>query len=203
MALIPLVLATALATAAPPADAVDCAYPHAALLALPVDAFDQDMDGGWRELDNRGCQQQAADLIAEYRRQPKAAGITILPWHEAQIRAELGQNARAAALMRQSLKPTDQDRGGWNLYVQGSIAFLEQDRSALEQARAQLARLPPPPQLELRDGFLIMQTAGGEQRVPWPPNLSVLDGLLRCFDKDYQHAYSSAQCRPELATQGT
>lgn len=203
-----MLLALALAAAAATSDSTpptpDCHVDHAAMMALPVNAFDQDMDGGWRALDMRkGCQEAAADLIADYRRLPKAQGIGLLAWHEAQIRADLGQSERAIALMRESYKTEAEDKTGWNPYVDGTVAFLRKDRAALEQARARLAGVIPPPSIEVKDGHYIMSVDGEELRVPWPPNLNVLDGLLRCFDQDYTTAYGTPACRSPGNDDGT
>jgi len=194
--LLALALATAMATSDKAPSGPDCHIDHAAMMALSVDAFDQDMDGGWRALDMRtGCQEPAADLIADYRRLPKAQGIGLLAWHEAQIRADLGQSDRAIALMQQSYKTEAEDKAGWNPYVDGTIAFLRKDPAALEQARARLAAVAPPPGMAVKDGYYTMTVDGEQLRVPWPLNLNVLDALLRCFDKDYKTAYGTPACR--------
>jgi hypothetical protein len=45
-----------------------CEFDREKLLALDQDAFDQDMNGGWRKLGNvPKCQSVAADLIRDYR----------------------------------------------------------------------------------------------------------------------------------------
>ena len=189
--------AIALAPAAgpPPAAAADCQVDHAAMLALPLEAFDQDMEGGWRALDNRGCSREAAELIAAYRQTPANVGQNLLAWHEAQIRAELGQTAEAVALMRQSYRPAENNKAGWNLYVDGSIAFLQGDRPALQQARDALAVLPPPEGITVVEGHFMLKDGEREHRIAWPPNLNVLDGLLRCFGQPYGEAYGSQACR--------
>ena len=190
------ILAGLWAVTGPVAAAPDCAVDHSAMMALSVDDFDQDMDGGWRALADRpGCRQAAAELIAAYRRLDRAAGVSLLAWHEAQIRAGLGQTAQAIALMEQAYKPAAQDRAGWNLYVDGSLAFLRGDRAALQQARAGLAGIAPPPGLAVSDGHITASVNGKDARIPWPPNLEVLDGLLRCFDRPYDEAYGSRDCR--------
>ena len=47
----------------PPAD---CRQPDAAMLALPLNDFDQ-TDAGWRSLDKEGCEAVVAETIARYR----------------------------------------------------------------------------------------------------------------------------------------
>lgn len=170
-----LLLVVALLGAAAP----DCRYDRTAMLALDQQAFDQDMDGGWRALSKRGCMAQAADLIRDWRgaHPSDKPDASILFWHEGQMRAELGQTRQAIALFEQSRKPAEMDRGwGWNLYVDGSIAFLRGDRAGLERARAALAVLPKPPELADARG-----PDGKPMMVRWPMNLNVLDGFLRCW----------------------
>lgn len=84
----------------------------------------------------------------------------------------------------------------WNLYVDGTIAFLTQDRSGLEAATDSLAAievsesekeerrrfLEDNPDITMRDGF-----------VDEPAFLSVLAGLLNCFGQPYSAAYG---CKP-------
>lgn len=173
-----LLLLAAQATGTPVGDRA-CRYNRPAMLALDEAAFDQDLTGGWRELANKGCTLAAADLIAAYRAAHPDGRLGFLSfWHEGQLRAEAGQTGRAVALFDRARKTPEQDAGfGWNLYVDGSVAFLRHDRPALQQARDRLAALPKP------DGV--------PATLRWPMNLNVLDGLLRCFDKDYRTAYGS------------
>jgi hypothetical protein len=112
-----------------------CRYDRQAALALGRDAFDQDPNGGWRALSKiKGCEAMAADLIADYRAaHPGDPGP--LYWHEGQLRAGIGDYERAVVLFDQA-KSRD---GPWNLYVDGSVAFLLRDRASLEAARRMLA----------------------------------------------------------------
>lgn len=189
-------LLLALSAAVFPASADDCAVDRTEMLALTPDQFDQDLRGGWRPMAEKAqCQLAAADLIAAYRAQPKAAGNSTMIWHEAQLRAEAGQDARAVALMRQTYKPAP-DAGGWNPYVDASIALIEKDRPALAAARAALAALPAPPEANVKDGFFSFAMPSGEvMQVAWPPNLDVVDAFVRCFGQSYRQAYSSQACR--------
>lgn len=187
--------------AAPPKDAppASCDHDRLGLLALDEDRFDQDFDGGWRALANRpGCKLAAADLLRDYRQaHNNEAGI--LYWHEAQLRVMAGQSEAAIELMEKSRKPADQDKAGWNAYVDASIAFLRKDRPALEQARQDLAAVPFPSDKglpPLKNGVIEMPMKGGKtMKMRWPPNIDVVDGLVQCFDKPYEEAYGSA-CRP-------
>ena len=198
MTLLSIALAAALGAAPEPPKAPDCSYDRDAMLAMEPDAFDQDLEGGWRPLADRGCQREAADLLTAYAAQPKAAGRNIILWHAGQMRAEAGQYPQAIALMQRTYAPKDTDPGYWNAYVDGTIAFLQRDRAALEKARAALIAIPTPEQIAgaLKDGRYHFTTAGGQQvDAPWPPNLDVLDGFLRCFDRDYHDAMGSQSCR--------
>ncbi|WP_337243886.1 hypothetical protein [Luteimonas sp. gir] len=194
---ISLLVAMTLSVDAHPPAPVDCSVDRDAMLALSIDAFDQDINGGWRPLgDGRGCHLAAADLIAEYRRMHRPEGPNLLDWHEAQLRAKGGQTTEAIALMRRSTRGDEGDRSGWNAYVAGSIAFLEGDRAALQAARETLSAVPPPPGLQARPGFVTVQgPAGTPIDIPWPPNLDVLEAFERCFGESYRQAYESPQCR--------
>ena len=162
----------------------DCRFDRAAIMDLPQDRFDQDMAGGWRELSTRGCEREAADLIRDWRNRHRTDS-RILTWHEGQLRANIGQTGQAVALFRQSYDPPLEDPGlGWNLYVDGSIAFLNADRAALQTARDRLAVLPRPA------GFAPVGADGKPAAVRWPPNVQVLDGLLRCWGRLYRVAYT-------------
>ncbi|MFA6122440.1 hypothetical protein [Sphingomonas sp.] len=166
------------------AAAQGCQYDRSALMALDQNAFDQDITGGWRKLELDGCEVEAANLIRDWRMAHKATE-SILFWHEGQLRADIGQTAAAIALFQQSYKTVQQDHGlGWNLYVDGTIAFLERDRQAFDAAKAKLIALP-------RSGNLTMQGPNG-QPIPlkWPLNLNVFEGLERCWEQPYKVAYA-------------
>jgi len=163
-----------------------CHYDRARLLALDQNAFDQDMTGGWRKLEEDGCEAEAADLVRDWRVAHNARD-SILFWHEGQLRADLGQTEKAIALFRQSYKSVKQDHGmGWNFYVDGTIAFLRRDHAAFDAAKTKLAALPRPP------NFTFEGPDGKPVSVKWPLNMNVLEGLNRCWDKSYKIAYACA-----------
>ncbi|WEJ99810.1 MAG: hypothetical protein P0Y59_23410 [Candidatus Sphingomonas phytovorans] len=164
--------------------AAHCAYDRAAMLALDEKQFDQDIAGGWRLLASSGCDAEGADLIRLWREaHENTAGI--LYWHEGQLRAKSGQTKAAISLFERSRRTPAEDAGfGWNLYVDGTIAFLRNDRQAAETARNQLASLPRPP------SFSPVGPDGKPMMVAWPPNLNVLDGFLSCWGRPYKEAYS-------------
>lgn len=177
-----------------PAQAADCSYDRAALLALDQDRFDQDLDGGWRALANRGCEHAAAEAIRDWREAHKAE-LSTLFWHEGQMRANAGETDAAIGLFQRARKRTGGDQGGaWALYVDGSIAFLRGDKDGLEAARAKLAATPKPADFDevARDdkGKPILMPDGSPWRIQWPLNLNVLDSLRRCWGQTYKQAYA-------------
>jgi hypothetical protein len=172
--------------AAQAAPSSPCQYDRARLLALDQNAFDQDMSGGWRKLEEDGCEAEAADLVRDWRVAHNARD-SILFWHEGQLRADLGQTEKAIALFRQSYKSVKQDHGmGWNFYVDGTIAFLRRDHAAFDAAKTKLAALPRPA------NFTFEGPDGKPVSVKWPLNMNVLEGLNRCWDKSYKIAYACA-----------
>lgn len=182
--------------AAPLADP-KCGVDRAAVLALDEEKFDQE-EGGWRAVAaTSGCELVAADLIRDYR-QAHRNEATILYWHEGQLRAMAGQPRAAIAVMERSRKPADKDAGGWNPYVDATIAFLRRDKGALDKARSKLAAVAPPAgddTVKVKDGFVELPTGDGKMiKIAWPPNLDVVNGLTQCFGKSYEVAYSTA-CR--------
>jgi hypothetical protein len=187
-----LALLGAAAHAAEPVSAEPGCVKEGNYKTLGFDAFDQDMNGGWRKIANvPGCEQVAADVIKDYRAFLEGR-MSILFWHEAQLRANSGDYAPAIKLMRQSYK--DQDFFGWNHYVTATIAFLKNDKKSLLKARKRLAALPDPAERRCVDitGKTITCDA-------WPPNLDVVDGLITCFGKPYRDA-SEWACRPAVKT---
>lgn len=184
-----VLLAAIVAQAAPPSATLpspSCRYDKAAMLALDERSFDQDMAGGWRALNNVGCDAAAADAIRDWRAaHPQSSSIFLLNWHEGQMRANVGQTAEAIALFEASRKSIEQDAGfGWNLYVDGTIAFLQRDAVAFEAARAKLAALPRPAK------FNPVGPNGKPLEIRWPLNLNVLEGFQRCWWQPYKQAYS-------------
>lgn len=172
-----------------------CAHDRDALLALPVEAFDQKLNAGWRPLAGKdGCLPAAADLIAAYRERHAASlrldQVQGLDHHEGQLRAAAGDYVRAAELIARS-RAKDADPANAR-YGDATVAFLRRDRAALMRARAELAAIPEPPQFAKAAADY---TAKYGLTISWPPNLDVVDGLIACFDKPYREAYEAA-CRP-------
>lgn len=204
-----LFLASVLALLPEPAqdELTRCNVDAAALeryLALDYQAFDQDIpDGGWRGLSNQeGCGRAAAELIKAYILYSEGVppeSIRILRWHAGQVLAGAGDTAEAVAFFKGSYAPAPEDGEAdpWNLYVDATLAFLANDRPALQAAHDRLAALPVSeetkaarrtfladnPNITMPDGF-----------VDKPQNLAVVEGFLACFGKPYEEAYGPA-CR--------
>ncbi|MET0373607.1 MAG: hypothetical protein ABW128_05040 [Rhizorhabdus sp.] len=149
-------VALALAMLTAPDGAAGCRYERLSSLALDLQAFDQDMGGGWRTLEARGAPPKPPISSGTMRRARESMGAADarLSWHEGQLRAAAGQYAEAIRLFDAGRHPAAKDAGrGWNLYLDGSIASLWSDRVAVEAARAKLAilprqdRLPPLPDM--------------------------------------------------------
>lgn len=169
---------------------LSCIEDRESLLSLDQDAFDQDLDGGWRAISHKeGCEIEAADLIRDYRAENLGASMEILYWHEGQVRAGVGQYDEAIELFLLS-KTTDQP--DWNFYVDGTIAFLRNDREALDAAVAGLKLVPKP---DGWDEFMATRVAQGQSFINWPMNLGVLEGFQNCFGQSYNEAYGR-DCRP-------
>lgn len=179
----------AAAVAATPAD--PCAYDRRKTLALDEQSFDQDLNGGWRVLEDKPqCELVAADLVRDYRNLHRGPMDWSLFWHEGQLRAGAGQTRAAIRLFEQARRPGMQT--SWNLYVDGTIAFLRHDRTALQTVRDKLAALPRPADLKP----LVFK--GQSIAAPWPPNLNVLDGFIRCFNRSYDEAYGPRCTKPAM-----
>lgn len=162
-----------------------CDYDRDRMLALDQKTFDQDSKDGWRTIAaRRGCKDSAADLIRMYR-EKNGSEASILLWHEGQLRAMVCQTESALELLKMTRKAdSDEDRFGWNHYVDATVAFLIGDKAALLAARQRLIATPEPENFNPVDSF------GKPIKVIWPPNLNVVDGLISCFGKSYNVAYN-------------
>lgn len=175
-----------------------CAYDREATLALSHYEFDQTEQGWRRGLSMKGCDNAAADLIRDYR-QRRADNNYLLYWHEGQLRAGEGQTEAAIKLFERSkLAVASVLDTSWNLYAEGTIAFLKRDKDGLQRFRRALARLPVPETIPAHkpDGTSVEVPFPTDTR--WPLNLWVLDGLIACFGKPYKAAYGCSKPAPEL-----
>lgn len=175
------------------------------LMTLPYKAFDADVFGGWRVIDYReGCSLVASTVIENYinrKREPSlsASELRMLNWHAGQTTAYENET-EALRLFRLTFENENADPlTDWDLYVVGTIAFLERDQLALEAAYEQLstrsvsievqtrrrAYLEANPNITLPPGF-----------VTEPMNLPALRGLLACFGEPYRIAYH--QCTHDV-----
>ena len=164
-----------------------CEFDREALLALDFNAFDQDFDGGWRQIaKDKDCSLVAADLIREYidRHEPEQK---IIVFHEGQMRAKGGQTDRAIELISSTREPEGQNSYfGWNYYIDATIAFLAKDKRRLIEAKDALAALPKP------SNFRAVDRDGNPVEIQWPPNMGVVNGFVECFEETYAVAY--AEC---------
>lgn len=186
---------TALAAAASEPDRPECGYNRELELARDAVAFDQTEGQGWRPLYDAKCFIEAAELLREWQAQhgadfnltnPRDRSLShVLIWHEAQMWTFGQRNDVALPIFERTYREVD---GGseqaWNLYVDGTLAFLRRDKPALEEAIAELAEIPPPPGWDKAVGM-----DGRPISLPWPQNLDVLQGLLRCWTQPYSVAY--------------
>ena len=104
------------------------------LMDLSLDDFDQSWEGFRKHSDNY---ELVSLIIPEYLEVNGISGARSrnLHWHLGQIHAFNGNYESAIKEMKQSFEggsPT------WAAYVSGSIAFLERDKAALEEALGQL-----------------------------------------------------------------
>ena len=190
--MIALLSALAIATTQPGCSHI---YDREAELARDVVAFDQTEGQGWRPLYDAECYIEAAELLRDWRAihadsfdlsdRRQQSLYRIIVWHEAQMWAFGGRNDIAFPHFEATYQVgEDVSAVSWNLYVDGTLAFLRRDRPALEQAIAELAAVPAPPGW----GNAVDQN-GNPISMPWPQNLDVLQGLEQCWDEGYAVAY--------------
>lgn len=184
LVLTPLLCACALA---PPAVASDktenssaCKLEEADLNAnrgLTWQQFDQQAQirTSWRSLIERECYDAAVRAYTDY----LARGVvpsserwqTTARFHLGQSLAYAGHVEEAARMIATARRETEIGEQRWNLYVQGTYAFLIRDREGLASAFRELKSQP-----------------GQSNAI----NAGVLSGLLHCFDKPYRIAGAPA-----------
>jgi hypothetical protein len=147
-------------------------------LALPFEAFDQDDATGWRPLGAAECDAESAQLIEAY----IAARATPHPvprWHAAQALAKAGDYARAIEVARQTRRPDAGEAVSefpWNACADATIAFLQDDRSALDKNHNHLA-------------------AASAKSAMNRQNLVSVERLQRCFGQQYKPYKQAHRCR--------
>lgn len=175
---------------------------HNRLMALSIDDFDQDMDGGWRAVAyNDGCDDVAAFLLEDYIAiHDLSPDDGLIFWHAGQTHAGSGNYSRAAEFFRptfdDTLKPGE-PHYDWTLYGRGTLAFIERDRVALERAISEYQDIPVD-----EERIAAMKRFAEENNVTFPEeaarkplNLVALEGLLRCFDEPYSSAYGGCEAQ--------
>ncbi len=165
--------------------ALQCKLTQADLVAnrsLTWQKFDQQFDlqneyqTTWRSLMQRKCFDEAVVAYTDYLAWgPIPAGErwqTTARFHLGQSLAHAGRNAEAARVIATARRETEVGGLKWNLYVQGTVAFLLRDKAALQAAYAALAAETGPSNAT---------------------NAGVLAGMMHCWDKPYSEA-STLEC---------
>ncbi len=175
---------------------------HDRLLRLSQDDFDQDFKGGWRVYSYKeGCKNASAELIKDYilfsqPHPPNSHGI--LRWHAGQLKAGSGRTKEAIQFFRGTYKDLDDHGETWNLYVDATIGFLENDKDKVQYVYDRLSAIEVPETLkEQRRQFLKNNPdiTMPEGFVDEPQNLSVVRRLLKCFGQPYSEAYGDCEKR--------
>jgi len=156
------------------------------LLSLSEQMFDRSPDG-WRVYAGAHCYAEAASLIHDFmagRPALRADDRAQLHFHAAQMLAEANRIDDAVdqlgdVLQVQAERPVDDP--GWVLYVKGTVGFLRQDRSILDQSVKDL------------DAYAAKEA--GAVQAGDRLNLNALHGFQKCFGQGYLVAYSSPDCR--------
>lgn len=120
-------------------------------LSLEPHKFDQG-DNGWRELDKKGKFLEAAQVIEQYLDENKEKADkyykentelgSVIVFHAGQLYATAGPKyyKKAIPFLQKSLRAEDK---GWNLYVNGTIAFLESNKKGLHECLDALKKDDP------------------------------------------------------------
>lgn len=161
----------------------ECRLSDADLIAnrsLTWQQFDQQSTTptSWRALMARECYETAAHAYADYLAYgPIPQGErwqTTARFHLGQSLASAGKTGEAARVIATARRETEVGGLRWNLYVQGTYAFLMRDRVGLANALTELKLQP-----------------GQSNAI----NAGVLSGLQFCWDKPYQEAATPACVR--------
>lgn len=108
-------------------------------MTMTLDQFDQSHHEGWRALQDRECFSDAAVLIDEY--SVANGGKPQLALHAAQMYLMAGNygeaRKRIVAAYRSDLDESSDFR--FNDYLTAYLAFIDNDRDAMERARARVA----------------------------------------------------------------
>lgn len=138
------------------------------LMALDFQAFDQDMQGGWRYYSNQMRFGLAASLIENYLQQHpemEKNEAAVMNWHAGQMYAMDEQEDLAIPLMEASRK--EENIMMWNEYLDATVAFLKKDRKTFDKNLKALSSYNN-------------------------PNLRLLQILEASFEKSYREALEAA-----------
>jgi hypothetical protein len=157
-----------------------CGLTEADLIAnrkLTWREFDQDssVQNNWRSLVKRNCDEAVVHAYADYLVYgPVPEGErwqTTARFHLGQSLAHAGRNQEAAQIIATARREKEEGEMRWNLYIQGTYAFLVGDRPGLTKA------------------FEALKTQPGPSNAI---NAGVLAGLLACWNKPYRQAAAPA-----------
>jgi len=114
---------------------------------LSQDSFTFDQtEKGWRNLDNQGKYLEAAKLIEDYLKQnlkpinnQHKVSVQTIHFHAGQEYAMAGKQYYPRAI--EHFAQAQKGRPDWDLYVKGSIAFLQQDKNKLTACAKELTKI--------------------------------------------------------------
>ena len=193
-----LVIFAALILHVQPVGAV-CPRLAPASLSLGLEDFDT-LAGGWRSIgEHPGCEAAGARAIERYKRHNALklvngppSDLAELDWHEGQLWAASGKTSRALPLLR--LGKHETDPGGFNIYADAVIAFLNKDATAFHMAEEHLLALDKPDWFTRAE---IDVVKNHRAPIAWPPNKEIVQNLSRCFRYSFTVAYGG-ECPNEV-----
>ncbi len=130
-------------------------------------SFDQSPpNGGWRALKDKGRDLEIANLLDSYAKCRK--GLTsdqkgTIIFHAGQIHANIGESEKALERFAESYNDELNSKYHWNLFVDGTMAFVKRDAAKLKAARDKVEAL--------------------EKDHPY---VKTLNNLMRCFGRPYK-----------------
>ena len=138
-------------------------------LSYPQSAFDADTCC-WRKLSEDKKYLDAANLIIAYIKSNTSNNRHALNWHAGQMFAMAGENALAKKYFRKTYSVAyvwfgNADAKTWYYYAKGTIAFIDNDKHAMEKMIRKWRRKYPPGK-----------------------NLEALERLKNHWDKSYEEA---------------
>lgn len=168
------------------------------LMMMEYKPFDTDVFGGWRVIDYRdGCSDVAAWVITDYidrSRTPELtdAQLRLLNWHAGQTIAKTDERKALSFFQRSYEDKYAEPLSDWDLYVVGTIAFINDDKPGLVSAFDTLAQRPVSSEEQKRRQAYIdanPNIIAPPGFVAEPTNLPALRGLIECFGMPYRIAY--------------